>query len=119
MLFVSNSHRPRVRGRREAGQILILFAVLLPVLLGFTGLVIDIGMMTVRRTDQQRATDSAVIAGAQKWLKDGTASRTSEAQAYATKNGYTTGSDNTTVAVTYPTSCGIKTTYGSGLCIKV
>jgi Flp pilus assembly protein TadG len=49
----------------ETAQVLILVAVLLPVLIGFTGLAIDVGLLIKNRTDRQRTADAAAIAGAQ------------------------------------------------------
>lgn len=48
----------------NSGQVLILFALLLVVLLGFATLAIDVGYMTYQKTYLQTATDAAALAGA-------------------------------------------------------
>lgn len=51
--------------RSETAQVLVIVAVLFPVLIGFAGLAIDVGVLMKYRTDRQRSADAAVIAGAQ------------------------------------------------------
>jgi hypothetical protein len=77
-------------------------ALFLPVMLGFTGLAVDIGMVALFRTQQQRGADAAAISGAGVLLKGGntTQARTT-AQNYAQTHGYS--SSVTTVNVP-PTS---------------
>src|SRR6266704_1025254 len=55
-----------VRNRKEAesGYVLVTVAVLLVVLVGFTTLAIDTGMLFAARTQAQRAADAAALAGA-------------------------------------------------------
>ena len=50
--------------RSEAGQALVLTALLLVVLMGFAGLAIDMGVMRYEKRLQQTAADAAAIAGA-------------------------------------------------------
>jgi Flp pilus assembly protein TadG len=106
--------------RSEGGQVLILTGLLLPVLLGFTGLAVDIGILMARRTHEQSAADSAAIAAAQKWLalSDKTVAEP-EARAYAQRNGYTDGVNNTQVNVTFPSSCGVNGNPTHTDCVKV
>lgn len=52
--------------RRTDGQALILFALVLPVLIAITGLVIDAGHLYFERRHLQSIADAAAIAGAQK-----------------------------------------------------
>ena len=49
---------------RQSGDILIAFAVLIPLLCALGGLTLDVGNVYVTRSRLQNATDSAVIAGA-------------------------------------------------------
>ena len=49
---------------RQSGDILIAFAVLIPLLCALGGLTLDVGNIYVTRSRLQNATDSAVIAGA-------------------------------------------------------
>jgi Flp pilus assembly protein TadG len=48
----------------ERGQILVLVALMMPVLLGFLGLVIDVGNAYAQRRFMQNAADAAALAGA-------------------------------------------------------
>src|SRR6185503_3020724 len=74
----------------EMGQVLIISALVLPVMLGFVGLALDVGLLFAHRTERQRAADAASIAGAQYLMynpNDTTGAR-NEACSYARKNGY-------------------------------
>lgn len=51
--------------KNEDGQVLVLTALLLAVLLGFAALTIDIGMVYITKTKLQNAADAAALAGAQ------------------------------------------------------
>jgi len=59
---MSTTHSPLHSARR--GNVLVLLAVLLPVLIGVVGLVIDGGMMMDQRRDLQHATDAAATTAA-------------------------------------------------------
>lgn len=89
---------------REKGQILVLFALGLVVMIGMVGLVLDGGGAFAQRRDEQNAADLAAVAGANAYLNtNGTvAARTAAAQAAAiasaTGNGYTNGVNGTTMA---------------------
>ena len=48
----------------ETGQMLLLFALLLPVLFGFTAIAIDIGILRYQKEQLQTAADAAAISGA-------------------------------------------------------
>lgn len=58
------------RPRRERGGIVVFFGLVLSVLLGFTGLAIDVARVHDLQTDLQIAADSAALAGARE-LPDG------------------------------------------------
>ena len=60
------------RGSKEHGQIMILLALAIIVLLGFTALAVDMGMAYADRRQAQNAADAAALAGAQEagsWIK--------------------------------------------------
>lgn len=82
---------------RERGQILVLFALGLVVMIGMVGLVLDGGDTFAQRRKEQNAADLSAIAGANAYLNTNgnVAARTSAAQAAAvaaaTRNGYTSG----------------------------
>jgi Flp pilus assembly protein TadG len=60
---------PSRAGRRRSGKILVLFALLLPVLLGMTGLVVDGGLMMASYRQTQNAADAAAMAAAMDKLR--------------------------------------------------
>src|SRR5690242_20706070 len=55
----------RGRSRREEGQALVLMMLALVVLLGFAGLVLDIGRTYVAQRQLQQAVDASALAAAQ------------------------------------------------------
>ncbi|MFX4261803.1 pilus assembly protein TadG-related protein [Pelotomaculum propionicicum] len=69
----------------EDGQVLILFALALVVLMGFAALAVDVGSMTLTRTKLQSAADASALAGAHDLPDESTAENT--AVTYAGKNG--------------------------------
>ncbi|HEU0075096.1 MAG TPA: pilus assembly protein TadG-related protein [Dehalococcoidia bacterium] len=90
----------------QRGQILILFAIAIPIIIGFAGLALDIGVLLSSRTSQQKAADAAALAAAVSWYADPWATPlqlTDDAKEYAEKNGY---GDDATVAVDFPEKCG-------------
>jgi Flp pilus assembly protein TadG len=91
----------------QRGQLLIVFAFAMPVIIGFTGLAIDIGLMLSSRASQQRGADAAALAAVVDWFSDPAATEaelTNTAIEYAEKNGYPASSAN--VEVDFPASCG-------------
>ncbi len=90
------------RRRRTAGQLIVLAAAALPVIIGFAGLSVDVGMIMWRRTDQQKAADAAALAAAEEFLLSGPGgSWSSVGTTYADTNGYGS-SDGATVQVNRP-----------------
>jgi type II secretory pathway pseudopilin PulG len=55
----------KLRLRREDGQVLVLFALALPLLFGIMALVLDASNLMVQRSSIQNAADAAVLAAAQ------------------------------------------------------
>ena len=53
------------RRRRDEGQVIVITALVMVVLLAMTGLVIDVGRLYLAQRDLQKATDAAALAGAQ------------------------------------------------------
>jgi Flp pilus assembly protein TadG len=89
--------------QRERGQILVIFALALIVIIGMVGLVLDAGSVFAQRRAEQNAADLASIAGANAYMNSGgsVAARTAAAQsaaiAAATRNGYTNGVNGASV----------------------
>ncbi|WP_425057928.1 hypothetical protein SCACP_24990 [Sporomusa carbonis] len=73
----------------EKGQVLILVAFMLPVLLVFCALVIDVGMMYVEKTRISDMADAAALAGIYE-LPGNPADATARAAAKATAIQYAT-----------------------------
>ena len=96
---ILRAQRASVRGRDESGQAAVLSVVWLMVLLGFAGFVIDVGSWYQSQRNLQAQADASALAGAQD-LPDSTATAGSEAQAYATKNGFTLPAANITFSST-------------------
>lgn len=83
----------------ESGQTLILVAVAMSTLLGFTAFATDVGVLLHQKRLAQTAADSAAIAGAGR-LGYGSAAAQAAAQEDATSNGFTSGQNGATVTVT-------------------
>jgi hypothetical protein len=94
----------RERGRHEAGQSVIIVAMLaLPILLAFLGLAIDVGYLRYMQRRMQSASDAAAMAGAAE-LSYGSA--TTAARTDASKNGFTNGTGGVSVTVNTPPVSG-------------
>lgn len=91
----------------ERGVVLILAALLIPALLGFAGLAIDIGWLYFNKIGMQNAADAGAMAGAFQ-LKRGQSYASIETMARhdTSINGYTHGTDGTTVTVNTPPASG-------------
>ncbi|HTV53742.1 MAG TPA: pilus assembly protein TadG-related protein [Terriglobia bacterium] len=87
------------KNKSEAGQVLILAVLSLVVLMGLLGLGIDVGYLRHMRTKMQQAADAAALAGASEFnYGDSTAAADND----AASNGFTNGSNGTTVTVNDP-----------------
>ena len=96
------------RGRRTDGQILVIFALSLVVLISMTGLALDGGSTFSQRRDQQTSSDLAALAGANDYLINHSSSQAIDrAKSIASSNGFTGGVDGVTVTVTVDTSNGV------------
>ena len=82
-----------LRRRSERGQVMIMAALLLPVLLGMTGLAIDVGGYADDKRTLQNAADAIALAAAKDLCSPNPADcsntnlATATAQSYAAKNG--------------------------------
>jgi hypothetical protein len=90
----------------ERGQILVIFALVIAVVIAMVGLVLDSGSAYSQRRNEQNTADLASLAGANAYMNTSgsvaarTAAAIAVARASATKNGYTNGVDGATVGVT-------------------
>lgn len=87
----------------ERGQILVIFALALIVIIGMVGLILDTGSAFAQRRGEQNAADLASLAGANAYMNTTgsvavrTAAATTAAIAAATRNGYTNGVNGASV----------------------
>src|SRR5271157_4037301 len=82
---------------QEAGNILLLTALSLTVLMGFVGLAVDMGMLRYDKRLQQTAADAAAIAGANNLAYSGWQAG---GQSAAVANGFTDSSGNNLASCT-------------------
>ena len=82
-------HLIRGKHRREHGQIVVLAALLMTAMLGFTAIAIDVGFYMRNLRDGQNDIDAAVLASAQELLNDptDTAAAVDRAEEWAIRNG--------------------------------
>jgi len=84
--------------RKEHGAIAVMFALMLPVIVGFVGLGVDIGVWYMERRTIQTAADAAAVSAMyEKNAGESSSVVTAAATTDATKNGYDTGTDTLTV----------------------
>jgi uncharacterized membrane protein len=87
----------------EKGQVLLLAALCMMVLIGFLGLAIDLGLFFRVKRNMQIAADAAATAGAlDYYYHQSSASATSAATAAAAQNGVNDGSGGAAVTVSIP-----------------
>jgi uncharacterized membrane protein len=86
---------------RRSGQILVLASIGMVVLLGFSALAVDVGLLYSARRRMQTAADAAAIAGASA-LRDGQ-DYTKAADDVSSFNGFTNLQNNVTVTISEPT----------------
>jgi hypothetical protein len=101
--------------QKQRGQVIVLVALAMTVLLGFLGLATDVGMLWAVRRKAQTAADAAAGAGLDAVLVGQSSGYSSAATDVATINGFTNGTQNTTVAVSEPTGTGCP----AGTCVQV
>jgi putative Flp pilus-assembly TadE/G-like protein len=95
---------PRAGGRRlDCGQIFVLSAMALAVLLGCASMALDVGFLWNLRRKAQTAADAAAIGG-MRGVDQG--SVVSSGMKDAAQNGFTNGSNNVTVKINNPPASG-------------
>lgn len=86
--------------REDGGQVIVIFALALVVLISMVGLVLDGGSAFAQRRSQQNAADLAALAAANDLIvNQGSASWAATARAVAAENGFTHGVGGVTVDV--------------------
>jgi uncharacterized membrane protein len=97
---IENATPPRASCKNARGQVLLLTAMAIMVLIGFVALATDTGILWSQRRQMQTATDAAAIAGVSA-LRNKT-SISSAASNVASLNGFTNGVNSATVIVNNP-----------------
>src|ERR1700704_490058 len=99
--IVDATKRRRLVGmwRDERGQAFIMVALMLTMLLGFIGIVIDVGWYEVNLVRVQRAADAAALAGVV-YLPGNVPGGVAAAKGESAKNGFTDGAPGVTVTAT-------------------
>lgn len=87
----------RALARDRRGVIVVMFALLLPILVGFIGLGVEVGLWYSERRDMQAAADAAALAGTYELAEDRVPNVASVAQREAENNGWSSGSGTITV----------------------
>jgi Flp pilus assembly protein TadG len=90
---------------RERGVVGIMFAVMAIVLVGFTGMAIDVGYMRWQKSRLQGAASAAAM-GALRELELSQTDLEAAGRNDAALNGFTNGQDNTTVTINNPPTLG-------------
>src|SRR5579871_152962 len=101
--------KPLLRRQKQGGLTIVAFTLMLVVMLGFTGLAVDVGYLELQKREIQTAADAAAM-GALREMEKGNTDLTAAGQNDASLNGFTNGTNNTTVTVANPPSSG---TYAS------
>ena len=96
---------PRKR-HGESGQTLIMVAIMLPVMLGVSGLALDVGTLYSHKRSMQSAVDAAALAGALEVNRGRSAFAAAMAKRESKANGFEHAVDSTTVTVHYPPISG-------------
>jgi hypothetical protein len=91
----------------ESGSILAIVAICLPILMGFAGLAMDVGLLFRAKRNLQVVADSAAVAAALDYLYNNSASSAqSAALASAAANGIVPATGGPHIAVNTPPSAG-------------
>ena len=92
--------------KNQSGQAIVSAALAMVVLLGASGLAIDMGVLRYKKRIQQTAADSAAIAGADDIRYNAGSGITGAAKGASGTNGFTDGVNNVTVTVNRGPSTG-------------
>lgn len=93
--------------KEEHGQVLVLVALSMTVLLGFLALAIDVGLLFRAKRNMQVAADAAAVAGALDYKYNASVTTAkSTAQTAAAVNGVTNGTNGAVVTINVPPANG-------------
>lgn len=101
----------------DRGQVVIMTALAIPVLIGFLALAVDIGVLFVAKRNVQIAADAAAMGAAMDYLYNGSVTSAQNAgQADAVRNGFTNGVGGVGVTINCPPTSGPNTGGGASFC---
>ncbi len=92
--------------RAQRGQVIVLVALSVTVLLGFLGLATDVGLLWATKRKAQTAADAAAVAGVNATLTTQSGSYAAAATDVASINGFTNGQNSIVVTPSEPTPAG-------------
>ena len=95
--------KPPLIPRRSRGQVMVIFALFLTVLISLIALSLDVGNILAERRAVQNAVDAAAMAGGRLILLEETADAEAQAKSYVDINGY----DSDLADVTFPNDYSI------------
>lgn len=93
------------RSQKQKGMVTLTFAAMMVGILAFTGLAVDVGYIQFEKRKIQTAADAAAM-GALREMELGNTDYTAAGQNDASLNGYTNGTNNTTVTIANPPTSG-------------
>jgi Putative Flp pilus-assembly TadE/G-like len=94
------------RRHGESGQTMIMVAILLPVILGVSGLALDVGSLYSHKRRMQTAADAAALAGAHEVNRGRPGASVGMARREAKANGFENAVAGATITVHYPPISG-------------
>lgn len=101
--------------RKQSGQVMVLVALSVTVLLAFIGLATDVGVMWATKRKAQTAADAAAVAGVNALMTTQGANYSAAAIDVASLNGFTNGQNNIVITPNQTTPAG----YPSGNYVQV
>ena len=90
----------------QSGQTLIMVAAMLPLLLGVTGLAVDVGLFYHHKRRMQTAADAGALGGAHEMWRNRLTAVVPSGRAQASSNGFTHDGTGTVVNIYHPPISG-------------
>lgn len=107
------------RHKNQRGQVIVFATAFMFLMIGFVGVVVDVGDLYTSRRKMQTAADAAAIAGANALQGSNADGYESAAGDVATLNGFTNNTNGVTVAITEPTSTPPNGTAGTYVQVSI
>src|SRR5262245_40548784 len=94
------------RVKSDRGNVLLILAFVMPMLVGLAALAVDVGFMFEFRQRAQSAADAAAMSGSFEVASGNSTNATAYARDDASRNGFTNGSGGVSVTVNTPPTSG-------------